>query len=455
VVESRYVGPPATADADLATRGYITTAMSTDMTVEQIDAAVSARLSSLFASKTYVDTQDQLNANADFVATGDATRLKLAQKNTANGIAGLDAGGRVDRNRINRPSQQRYPRVLWTPTSYGSPVVGTTESTVYTVTVTDPGYPYRLAVFGNVDALTTFDSAAPQVLVRAGSTAGPVVASGIGTTESYNYLGIDLFSRSGSTLGSGWEEGYTGSDNGHAETSGNSARYAGDGSSNSRIGIFRRLGNDATTGTDYQEISWWNSSDCDGGTTFGTSGRNLVCGRMSSDRSSWVGFALDRNDANFAYSLGGSITLGASAGCDNTNGAYFRARIGTESGDRYFQLLRNNIPVLTVQDTGLVTAMGSGNRGWGFGFRAGNKEFAFIPYDQAEPASIDWITINDTQPGQDSSSIAPVYVMPDSVSTQTVRTGAVTLYVRAAASTYVMGVGYNYKPSLSVLALPA
>jgi hypothetical protein len=455
VVESRYVGPPAAVDADLGTRGYITSAMATDMTVEQIDNAVTARLSSRFATRAYADTQDGLNANADFVASGDATRLKLAQKDVANGVAGLDAGGRVNRNRINRPSQQRYPRVLWTPTSYGTPVAGTTESTVYTVAVTDPGYPYRLAVFGNVDALSSFDSAAPQILVRAGSTSGPVIASGIGTNESYNYLGVDLFSRSGSTLGSGWEEQWNGSGNGHAECDGNSARYARDGSSNSRIGTFRRLGNDATTISDYQEIDWWASSDCDPGTQFGTSGRNLVCGRMSDDHSSWVGFALDANTARFAYCLGGTITLGASAGCDNTNGSYFRARIGTEAGDRYFQLLRNGTSVLSVQDSGLTTAMGSGNRGWGFGFRAGNKEFAFVSYEQAEPSRVDWITINDTLPGQDSSSIAPVYVMPDSLSTQTVRTGPVTLYVRSAASTYVMGAGYNYKPSLSVLALPA
>ena len=455
MAESRYVGPQASAAIDLGTRGYITSAMSTDMTAEQIDAAVTARLSASYVTKTYVDAQDDVNATPADVAAGDATRLKLAQKNTANGVAGLDAGGRVDRSRINRPSQQRYPRVLWTPTSYGGPVVGTTESTVYTVPVTDPGYPYRLVVFGNVDALTSFDGAYPQVLVRAGSTAGPVIASGIGTTESYNYLGVDLFGRTASTLGSGWEEQWNGSDNGYADVDGTSARYVRDGASNSRIGTFRRLGNDATTITDYQEIAWWASSDCDPGTTFGTSGRNLVCGRMSSDHNSWVGFALDADTARFAYCLGGTITLGASADCDNTNNTYFRARIGTEAGDRHFQLLRNNSPVLTVQDTGLVTAMGSGNRGWGFGFRAGNKEFAAISYEQASPGRVDWITINDTLPGQDSSSIAPVYVMPDSLSTQTVRTGPVTLYVRAAASTYVMGVGYANKPSLSVLALPA
>ena len=62
---------------------------------------------------------------------------------------------------------------------------GDTESTLYTTTVADPGYPYNLLVFGIEDVSATADDNYPTVVVRAGSTTGTIVGVGYGIGESY------------------------------------------------------------------------------------------------------------------------------------------------------------------------------------------------------------------------------------------------------------------------------
>ncbi|QDH91874.1 hypothetical protein SEA_PHRAPPUCCINO_199 [Mycobacterium phage Phrappuccino] len=437
--------------------------MAEDMSASEIDARITSGLSA-YATKSFVDSRDALNATPSYVDAGDATRLKQAQKNVANGVAGLGADGRVDRNQIGVSDTQRLPKGFWTPPNYGSgPVVITSgEATLFPMPVTDPGYPYRLVVMGNIDALSGNEGTAPRILVRVGSPSGPVIASGQGSPESYSYLGTDQFNRTGANLGSGWSELWVGSDSGHAEVSNGQAVYVKSGVSPSRAGLFRRTGNDATTETNYQEVDYVTTTSCDDGNDLasflGVSARNFILGRASADLQNWCGFFLDAHDAQFGYRLNGTTnTLGSSVSCENTANTWFKGRFGTQAGERVFQLLRNNVPILTVNDTNAVTPMGTDYRGWGFGFRAGNHEVFGVPSQQAAPAFIDWITINDTVPGEDNSSFAPVYVIPESMATQAARTGATTLYVQLAETgpAGAVGGGYTYHNNLSVMAIPA
>ena len=177
------------------------------------------------------------------VDAGDATRVKLAQKNIANGVAGLGASGQVPRNLIEVPDTQKYLKGPWSPSAYLDHIVTTSaEVALFPVVVADPGYPYRISVSGYVDAIPAWSppsyapsgAVIPSVIVRAGSASGPIVASGYGSSETYDYFGVDFFSRSGANLGGGWEEVWTGSGSGHARTDGNSAYYNRDGDSTAR-----------------------------------------------------------------------------------------------------------------------------------------------------------------------------------------------------------------------------
>lgn len=463
--ELRYVGPPVAEDDDVAYRGYVAEAMSADITAAEIDALIADKLSD-YATKDYVAERDALNATPAYVDAGDATRLKLAHKDAPNGVPALDQFGRVDRARINAPSTQRYPKGLWTPTSYGTGQVSVSDSSEVQlfppVTVTDPGYPYRLAVFGSIDAFSgSTDRNAPRIVVRVGSASGPIIASGIGCSENYGHFGSDMFDRELPNLGPGWSETWTGPGNGHARTDGTTAIYSIDGTSNARVGLFRRVGADAVTATNYQTIRWQNNLHCEEGSAFGTSARNLIHGRMSADGTHWAGFALDAGNARFAYRAGGNMVLGSPVTCPNDASAQFYAYLGTEQGERHFRLVRNGQTVLEHHDASGVTSMGPDYRGWGFGFRAGNYESFGISTRQARPASLHYIYVYDNTPDQSIQlSYAPTMIMPDQVASQPVRTGATTLHVRLmrhlwGSTTYSVWGGYDHHPNLSVLAIPA
>jgi hypothetical protein len=462
VAELIYRGAPAAGTTDIGTRGYVAQVMESGMTAEEIDEHIEAGLAG-YAKKTYADSRDVFNATQSYADAGDATRLKLSQKNVVNGIPGLDAGGRVSQSQIDAPITQRWPRGLWTPSSYGSPVTvsGTTESTLFPIDVTDPGFAYRLVVMGQVDGLSTASGAAPQVLVRVGSTSGQIIASGIGTAEAYDYFGADIFSQrsAAANLGSGWEETYAGLGSGHAAivnlgASGISASYVKNGNSATRNGVFRRLGDDATTISDYQEVSYTCGTSCEAGITASVPGRNRMFGRMSADRQNYVAFQVDNNSADLFFGVSGlETTSKASAACSQLAGDVLTGRFGTSSGVRWYQLLRNGASIINFNDSANASVVGSGERGWGFGFQAGQASATV----QAAPAALDQILIRDNAPGVDISSYAPVTVLPVSVASQTVKTGATTLYVRVSrtGSAGTVGAGYSHTPSLSVLAVPA
>lgn len=464
MAELKLVGPLASADNDISTRGYVTQATSTDMSASEIDSRVTDLLT-VYSTKAYADTQDALNATSAYVDAGDATRLKLIQKDAVSGVAALDSSGRANRNLINTASGQRYPKGLWTPGSYGSPVTATSgETALFSESISDPGYPYRLVVQGTLSGLSGIEGAAPVVVVRAGNaTTGQIVARGVGSTESYNYLGIDTFGRETSSGlgGDGYwiERAETGMNEGvgtgYARCTGGVATWVPVAADANWL-QFQRGGNDASTIDDYQEINLWMGSVPSALATTGTNGSVRLYGRMNSGGTHWVAFDTTAIRTRLLYRNGGATVEVPGTGTNITASPtdQWTGRFGTTSGKRWFQLLQNSSTRINWQDTGNVTAMDGAHRGWGFGMGAGWDTFFGVAYYQMPPGDVSQVTITDTVPGGDTNSYCPVVLMPYQVANQTVMTGPTTLYYRLAASALV-GAGYNHTPNVSVLAVPA
>ena len=482
MAELDYLGPAAVDDADLGTRGYVHSVGDDDIPTSTIDARISTDLSA------YVSTDDLTSLTADMatkddVKSGDSTAgipgtdnlVPLTFKDTAGGVPTLDAAGRVSRGQINHDNTQRFPHGPWSPTDFGSPVSvhpedashgieEVDEAVIYTTDITDPGTPYRLAVFCTTLGLSGQDGAvAPLVRVRVGSKTGPVIAQGVGSYEGYDYLGIDHFNRVGGNLGSGWQESWTGPGTGHAVTDGSNCVYTKDGVSKGRIGLFIRTGNDATTPTDIQEITWLTASACEPGNDpnnpASADAQNLVLGRCSSDAKTFCGFVVGAGAAGLYYSANGTASnyLATVSGLPNAAGVKWAARFGTATNTRQFQLLCNDTVVLDYTDAAAATQIGSNYRHWGFGYESGQVQFGGFPTGQTAPAALNWITINDRLPSDRQISYSPVDVMPKALGSQDVLTGPQTLYVTVASTTAqtVVSAGYVDEASFSAIALAA
>lgn len=221
----KYVGANPVNSTDVATLGYVNSLGAANLSQSTVNTMITNALTG-YVTKTYVDTQDALNATPAFVDAGDAAKLHLAQINNANGVAGLDATGRVPVARINRTGSQRWPKPYYTPSTYfasdttynGSAGGAVNEQVIYTYSLPDPGMTYRLLVFGSISYVPQFfssDALGVSVFsVHAGGTpilhhsgffgdsytfANPPIAVGVG-----NQIGVDgTRGSSGSNAGFG------------------------------------------------------------------------------------------------------------------------------------------------------------------------------------------------------------------------------------------------------------
>lgn len=184
-----YMGAASAGASDLITTAYINALTAANLSQATVDSMVNSGLSP-YVLKSYVDTQDALNATKAFIDAGDATRLHLSQIGVNSGVAGLDSGGRVEVSRLTGiGASQRWPKPFVSPAAYQAAAVtanSTTEVQLYTVAVADPGYTYRLLITGTVDASGDTDGQYPVVRVRQGSATGQLVAQGRGLAESYS-----------------------------------------------------------------------------------------------------------------------------------------------------------------------------------------------------------------------------------------------------------------------------
>lgn len=181
-----YVGATQGAARDLVSLSYVNNLLGLNLGQTVVDTLINTTLAP-YVTKAYVDSQDALNATKAFIDAGDSTRLKIAQIGVNNGAAGLLASGRIDPSRVATASTQRFPQAFTSPTAYNAAAVTatSTEVTVFTVAVADPGFAYKLLVFGQLDGKTSVDGEYPIVKVHQGTATGQVVAGGFGMAEFY------------------------------------------------------------------------------------------------------------------------------------------------------------------------------------------------------------------------------------------------------------------------------
>lgn len=467
-----YIGAGVVENLDVSIRSYVVSKMANNLSSGQIDDTLNG-IFAPYAAKSYVDSRDALNATQAYIQQQDNLRLKLAQKDSPNGIAALDANGKVNQQRINLPITQKYPRAFWSPDAYhASPVLlsTSTETAVYTCNITDPGYDYKVVVFGRLDGLSAVDGMYPIVSVRVGGVSGNVIAQGRGISDSYNYYGIDDFERN-TTNGMGgpdfWTETILSGSAGFGRCNGTDAVWGKSGTSPREID-YRRTGPDAVTFDDWQEINWLCTDGAENTTVVAASPcRHRIVGRRNEARTKYVALVtegatstgpyLSAVSARFVYANGGAeANLGGPIGFNLLPNDLMTTRFGTASGKRWFQLLRNGSNLLHVEDTGGVTAMGSDARGWGFGYRAGYVETFGVPSGQVAPPSMGFMTINDLPADADGSSYGMVNIIPTGLHNQLVNTGSKTLTVSLNRSSTAGAVAAStYHPELYVAVVKA
>lgn len=461
MADLEYVGPVIDQNTDVSYRAYATQLMTANMTETQINTAITDALAS-YTNKSYVDTRDALNATQAYIQQQDSLRLKLAQKNINGGVAGLLANGKIDPARATNSAPQRWPRAFWSPAAYhASPVTlsTSTETAVYTCGVTNPGYNYKLLVFGTVDGLSAIDGVQPIVSVRTGGVSGPVIARGRGISDSYNYWAADGFDRT-TVEGLGgsqyWDETWIGNVEGKVYVDGSQARWETAGAGFSKHGIFRKSGTAVETWDDWQTIQFRISREPQSVTISGQPGRLYAYGRMNAAKTQYVYFNLMRTELSYGYATSGTEIEVASLTLSMSVGDVFTTRFGTASGKRFFQFQKNSdTPMVNLNDSSNLTVMGPNNRGWGWGIKPGASEFGGVFYDQQEPPAIDWITINDLAPGVDGSSYGPINLRPVDPSTQATLSGNQTLTITVNRSSTSGAVSLTtFKPTLYVMAVP-
>ena len=461
----QYRGAALANPTDLVYQDYMATLKSGDMSTAAIDSAINSGLAG-FATTAYVDQQDGFNATKAYVDGtgganpngGDAARIHLTQQNIANGWAPLDANSRVSPVRINLPPTQRWFKGPWTPSAYlSSPIsVSSGETTLYpAITVADPGYPYKLMVFGMIDGRSSVDAEYPIVNIRGDTITGEIVAVGAGMADAAD-TGVpsqgDHFTGTASGLPAGdWSTLVTLGTGGQYNESGSGAVWADSGGSPRTIKYQRVNPADAQTQTDYQKIQF--SIGTSGDATFGGGDQYVVLtGRESSDGSSWAGLYIGPGAAQFIYSVGGSTPAGiAGAGSfalGTGDGSVISLLLGTAANIRQLQCYRNNVLISSVTDTGSVTQLGAGFRGWGF---IGHADQWGGGISQTTPPSITSLLIGDAVP-----SYGRLSIVPRSPGTMATRTGATTLYVRGTRSgTTSVATFSPFQPRLNIWVIPA
>lgn len=177
-----YVGAAPTANNHLVTQAYISTMALSNLSSDAVTTLINNGLAP-YVLKSYVDAQDALLATPSFVDAGDATRLHNNQINANSGVAGLDAIGKVSPGRITLTSSQRFPKPYTSPAAYHTTekVAGPGASTrLFTMTMADPGYSYKVLVFGSMEGYVDDYAGQPWVYVRRTNTNGAILGAGAG-----------------------------------------------------------------------------------------------------------------------------------------------------------------------------------------------------------------------------------------------------------------------------------
>lgn len=452
----KYVGAPVSEGADFVYRDYVTQIKSQDLSQAQIDSAINAGLSP-YVNTTYVDAQDMLLATTSYIDTQDNQRVKLAHKNVVNGVPGLDSTGKVSTSLIYTSTQdQKWNQGLWSPSAYNAANVDatTTEVTLYTCPITSPGYPYRLVVTGLAEARASLSTEHPVIRVRVGSPTGEIIAMGRGQNEAMEtYQFGDEFTTSiASGVGSDWAETYSGpSTDGYVFVSGGEAQWHDQGRGY-RYFLARRTNPvDRYTGTDSQGVVAQIGSatgENDISYDLGPQGSPelRIYSRMNDAQTQFVFAQIDYYKARLMYANNGAVTqIGGTFDCSQSTNTPFIFYAGLPTAPRTFWLFKNTTTVFQVEDTMGVTAMGSNNRGWGWGYSAVQRNLG-----QGSPPKLNFVKAFEP-----ITNFGTVTISPRRLDTMTALNGATTLYVTLARSgTAATATASADYPKLNVVAYP-
>lgn len=183
-----YVGNKGSVAQGIAVKKNVDDVKGTGLTQAQIDSRITSRLSG-YTTNAYVDQQDGLRASKAYVDQQDLLRIPKAWKDLSNGgPIGLGSTGDIALARIPTAyrSYQRGHRAYYSPSSYNANVnsASTSETTLYTCPIADPGMAYRILVWAYMESISTNANAYAGAFVRVGSTAGPIIARGYGPWRS-------------------------------------------------------------------------------------------------------------------------------------------------------------------------------------------------------------------------------------------------------------------------------
>lgn len=470
MAELSWIGRNAASNNDLSYRDYTASNIAKNATAAQIDAAINQAYAE-YANKTYVDQQDSLLADQAYIDGKDADYVLNSSKNQPNGVPALDGTGKVDRGKISTVDTQRFPRSFWSPAGYGTAAsASSSEVTLYQYTVPDPGYQYKLIVHGQVETSSTVDGTWPVVNVRRDSNTGPIIAQGLGGQSATAWFGGDYFSRvtTGNLGGANyWQETTVLGDGGNPYCDGTEATWLLDPSGTPERPftngwrhkmIYRKLGADAVTSDDWQEVTVVLGKTIGGDPTLlGWGANNHIYGRMSADLSQYCVFRWNWTTVAFSICVGTETEVARTEAFTQATGDTLTARFGTTAGKRAFQFLKNGAAVLSYTDSNGVSGMGSYNRYWGIGVEAGyNTALLGAVRWQSTPSSYAQVLVNDMPPDTSTAWKTPALVKPTPLAAQEAKTGAATLFVTltrsSASGTASAG---TYLPNLRIEAVPA
>jgi hypothetical protein len=418
-----YVGATQGAARDLVSLGYVNNLLGLNLGQTVVDTLISTTLSG-YVTKAYVDSQDALNATKAFIDAGDSTRLKIAQVGVANGAAGLLLNGRIDASRVSTASTQRFPQAFASPSAYNSTALTatSTEVLVFPVSVADPGFAYKLLVFGQLDGKTSVDGEYPIIRVHQGTVTGQVVAGGFGMGESYAGGLITPFLTPGpyTYTPPSWATFFdiVCLGGGAGGQGGNPFKGQGGGggvfatSSVAKGSITSITGNVGTGGG--------------GGDSSTSSSSNGLSGGPSTATATGLSSVSGAGGTNSNPFIGGTIT-GLSPGNKVLNGATYSGGVAQST-------------------TGQVgNSPGGGGSGGAAGATVGGP---------GAPGAV-WITAFPSSPST-AIPTGPISIVPTAINAQTVITGATTLYVTVvrsgSASTSTVS---TFHPGLFVFPVPA
>lgn len=183
-----YIGTAIAAGPDLGYKSYVDSVASGGLSQTQVDNSIASQTSQ-YALKSYVDSQDATFATQSYVDQQDALRLKLTDRGVANGVSTMNSSSQVILTQLP-DSGQFMPRQIHTPTAYnGSTPLkssSTTEVTLYTCPIGDPGYPYKIIAWGYCETMAAA-STQGQISVRVGTTVGTVISRGMTRNTGDNW----------------------------------------------------------------------------------------------------------------------------------------------------------------------------------------------------------------------------------------------------------------------------